>query len=163
MDAASLPDFELTGTGFDARLPDGKHGFQPPTVTLRVRGAPPAVITLAAYGYMAELARQAQLELAFENEIFTELVVPTRLGPFDLGAITASAGRTRRLLVIEEGTRTLGWGAEVLAQAAELETLNLRCARRIAAKDLPVAAASRLESTELPGVSDIVQLAKMMV
>jgi pyruvate/2-oxoglutarate/acetoin dehydrogenase E1 component len=162
MDAASLTDFELTETGLDPQT-NGRNEYKPPTYTLRVRGAPPAVITLAAYGYMAELARQAQLKLAFEYEVFTELVVPTRLAPFDLAAITESAGRTHRLLVIEEGTQTLGWGAEVLAQAAELENLNLRCARRLAAKDLPVAAASRLESEELPGVSDIVQLAKKMV
>jgi len=163
MDTASLPDFELAETGLDSQTANGREGFQAPTLTLQVRGAPPAVITLAAYGYMAELARQAQLKLAFEYEIFSELVIPTRLAPFDLGAITASAGRTRRLLVIEEGTQTLGWGAEVLAQAAESDRLNLRCARRLAAKDQPVAAASRIESEQLPGVSDIVQLAKKMV
>jgi pyruvate/2-oxoglutarate/acetoin dehydrogenase E1 component len=163
MDAASLPDFELTESGLDAGITNAQHGFQPPTYTLKVRGAPPAIITLAAYGYMAELARQAQLKLAFEYEIFTELVIPTRLSPFDLKAITASASRTRRMLVIEEGTLTLGWGAEVLAQAVESEQLNLICARRLAAKDLPIAAASQLESQELPAVSDIVKLVKIMV
>jgi len=163
MDAASLPDFELIEAGFEVQPASGKQVFQPPTFILRVRGAPPPVITLAAYGYMAELARQAQLKLAYEYEIFTDLIIPTRLAPFELGAITASASQTQRLLVIEEGTLALGWGAEVLAQTLELEPRRLKCARRLAAKDLPIAAASQLEAEELPAVADIVQFVKIMV
>ncbi len=163
MDAAALADFELAEWGGEPQAEHGRNAYRPPVYLLMVRGAPPAGITLAAYGYMAELARQAQLKLAFEDEVFAELVVPTRLAPFDLAAIIASAGRTHRLLVIEEGAQTLGWGAEVLARAAELERLTLRSARRLAAKDQPLAAANRLESEQLPGVSDIVQMVKMMV
>jgi acetoin:2,6-dichlorophenolindophenol oxidoreductase subunit beta len=163
MDAASLPDLDLVNLDLASHSSGGSREFLPPTISLRVRGTPAPVITLAAYGYMAELARQAQLALAYEFEIFTELVVPTRLAPFDLQGVIASASRTQRLLVIEEGAQSLGWGSEVLAQAVEHENLHLRCARRLAAKDLPVAAASHLESGELPGVSDIVQLAKKMV
>ena len=42
-----------------------------PTYRLALKGAPAPSLTLTAYGYMAELARQAQLKLAYEHEIFT--------------------------------------------------------------------------------------------
>jgi len=50
-----------------------------PTYRVSIAGAPQAQVTLTAYGYMAELARQAMLKLAYEEELFVELIVPTRL------------------------------------------------------------------------------------
>ena len=127
-----------------------------PTYSLKVRGAPPPSVTLAAYGYMAELARQAALRLAYENEIFVELVVPTQLAPFRIEPILASAGRTGRLLTIEEGNLSLGWGAEVVALAAEALGSHLEAAHRLAAKDIPVPASGPLEAAALPGVDEII-------
>ena len=49
---------------------------------VNIKNAPQAEISLAAYGYMAQLAMQAQLTLAYEHEIFSEIIVPTRLSPF---------------------------------------------------------------------------------
>ena len=91
---------------------------------------------------MAELARQAALVLAYEHEIFVELLVPNQLSPFELGPLLGSVNRTGRLLVIEEGSLRLGWGAEVLAQATEALGPRLECAKRIGAQDLPVPASS---------------------
>ena len=96
-----------------------RQGLSLPTYTLLVQGAPPATLTLAAYGYMAELAKQALLRLAYEHEIFAELVVPTQLSPFNIDPIINSAIHTEALLTIEEGTFSLGWGAEVIARVAE--------------------------------------------
>ncbi len=134
-----------------------------PTYTLTLRQAPPPALTITAYGYMAELARRAALHLAYEDEIFTELVVPTQLSPFDLEALLASVQRTRRLLSLEEGTHTLGWGAEVVARTAEALGTHLGATRRLAARDLPVPASVPLEEATLPGVEDILEAAKMMV
>ncbi len=136
---ASLADFDWQQTG------------EPPTYTLTVRGAPPAQVTVAAYGYMAEEARQAVLELAFEAEIFCELVVPTRLAPPDLEPVFASARRTGSLVTVEEGALTLGWGAEVLAAVKSALGQELRQARRVAAQDSPVPASGPLEAVVLPG------------
>jgi pyruvate/2-oxoglutarate/acetoin dehydrogenase E1 component len=130
-----------------------------PAFRLSVRDAPPAGLTLAAYGYMADLARQAVLRLAYEHEIFAELVVLTKLAPFALQAVIESAQRSQRLLVIEEGGLSLGWGAEVLAQTSEAIGPKLRSARRLAALDLPVPASGPLEQGVLPGVDAILQAA----
>jgi pyruvate/2-oxoglutarate/acetoin dehydrogenase E1 component len=126
---------------------------------LQVRGAPPPTITLAAYGYMAHLAQQAMLELALEHELFCELIVPTRLAPVSAGGIRASASETKHLLVIEEGARTLGWGAEVLAQVVESSGAALNAAARLAALDLPVPASGALEALVLPGIPEIISAA----
>ena len=102
------------------------------------------------------------MKLAYESEIFTELVLPTCLSPFDVAPIAASAERTGRLLTIEEGTRALGWGAEVLAQVNE-RLPGLKNSARVAALDLPVPAAPALEQVVLPQVEDIIAAAKKMV
>ncbi|MDH5506469.1 MAG: alpha-ketoacid dehydrogenase subunit beta [Anaerolineae bacterium] len=137
-----------------------------PTYTLALRDAPPPSLTLAAYGYMAELAREAIIKLAYQHEIFAELVVPTQLAPFDaptLAPLLDSVRRTQRLLAIEEGTLALGWGAEILAGAAEDQGIVLQAARRVAAADLPIPASVPLEAAQLPDVESIVQAAKKMV
>ncbi|HLE52402.1 MAG TPA: transketolase C-terminal domain-containing protein, partial [Anaerolineales bacterium] len=132
-----------------------------PTYTLSLRDAPPPTLTLVAYGYMADLCRQAALLLAYEDEFFTELVIPTQLSPVDMTPILDSARKTHRLLVVEEGSYTLGWGAEILANAAETLGVNLHAARRLACWDLPIPASVPLESAILPGVEDIRKSAKM--
>jgi pyruvate/2-oxoglutarate/acetoin dehydrogenase E1 component len=136
------------------------QGYSPllcPLHRLIVKGAPDPVLTLAAYGYMADLARQAMLKLAYEHEIFTELIIPTDLSTFSLRPTT------QRLLAIEEGTLTLGWGAEIITRAVEELGPRLKIARRVAARDLPVPASGSLENRVLPGVDDIVQTARAAV
>ncbi len=150
------PDFEIAVV--DEAGPAGA-----PTHRLRLRGAPPPTLTLSAYGYMAELARQAARQLAYEFEIFVEIIVPTQLAPFRLEPLLESAARTRRLLVVEEGTRTLGWGAEVVAQAAEALGPQLLAVRRLGAADTPIPASEPLEAAALPGVESLIKTARDMV
>jgi pyruvate/2-oxoglutarate/acetoin dehydrogenase E1 component len=134
-----------------------------PLYHLRVRSAPPPVLTIIAYGYMAELCRQALLRLAYEEEIFAELFIPTQLAPYRLDPVLDSARRTGRLLVVEEGSLTMGWGAEVLACASESLGSTLRSARRVAAANLPIPAAAVLESAVLPDVEGIFMAAKSLL
>lgn len=136
---------------------DAEPGFAAPTYLCRVRGAPPPTLTLTAYGYMAELAQQAQRRLAYEHEVFVELIVPTGLSPCRIHPLLASLERTERLLAVEEGTRNLGWGAEMLARSAEALGARLKRARRLAAHDLPIPASGPLEAHVLPSVENIVQ------
>lgn len=133
------------------------------TFRLTLAGAPPSDLTLAAYGYAAELARQAARQLAYEHEIFVEVITPTQLAPFVLDPVLDSARRTGRLLVFEEGAISLGWGAEVLAQALEKLGPALPAARRLAAMDMPIPASGPLERAVLPEVSDLVAAARALV
>ncbi len=142
---------------------DGERTHQNETFSLTIKGAPQPVITLVAYGHMADLARQAASKLAYEFEIFTELIVPTQLAPFQMDTLLTSVQNTRRLLIAEEGTFTLGWGAEIIARTVEYIGADLLSAKRVAAKDLPIPASGPLEESVLPGVEDIIQQARKMV
>jgi pyruvate/2-oxoglutarate/acetoin dehydrogenase E1 component len=152
-DQSDIADFILTNLPPEAS----------PTYLLAVRGAPTPALTIAAYGYMADLARQAARCLAYEHEIFSEVVIPTQLAPFADGPILESARRTSRLLIVEESSGALGWSAEIAARATEHMVDVLQCVRRLAARDLPVPAAPTLEEIVLPGVADIVRTARIMV
>lgn len=134
-----------------------KVGVQYPVYVLRFTVSPQAHLTIATYGYNFELARAAALKLAYEYEIFSEIVLFSQLSPFELSPLFDSVRRTKHLLTVEEGTLTLGWGAEVVAQAAGLVS-NLKI-RRAAALDLPIANAKTLEDAILPSLEKIFRMA----
>ena len=140
-----------------------KDGFPAPCTTLSLRDAPPPQLTLTAYGYMAHLALEALHSLAYEHEIFAELVIPTRLSPIHLDPLLDSLKRSHRLLAVEEGTGSWGWGAEVVARSAEALGPSLQRARRIAAQGTVIPVAADLEKACLPQVSDIISQAREMV
>jgi pyruvate/2-oxoglutarate/acetoin dehydrogenase E1 component len=120
----------------------------------------PARMTIATYGYNFELARAAATDLMMEYEIFSEIVVFSQLSPFNLGPLISSVERTGKLLTIEEGTLSLGWGAEILAQVAE-KTTKVQ-ARRVAAREFPIANAKSLEESILPSVQQIINTALLL-
>jgi pyruvate/2-oxoglutarate/acetoin dehydrogenase E1 component len=118
--------------------------------------------TLATYGYNFELARAALLELLYEQEIFGEIILFTRLSPFDMAPLEASLRQTRRLMTVEEGGLSLGWGAEIAARAVEMGLEGLKV-RRVAALDLPIANSRRLEEAILPSQETIKQAALELI
>jgi pyruvate/2-oxoglutarate/acetoin dehydrogenase E1 component len=134
-----------------------------PAVKLALRDAPPPSVTVATYGYMADLCRQAALRLAYEDEIFIDLVVFSQLLPVNLHPIFASLQISHCLLVVEEGTRTSGWGAELLASCLEEFGDYLQQASRVASLDAPIPVSKQLEKDFLPGVDDIINAVKKMV
>jgi pyruvate/2-oxoglutarate/acetoin dehydrogenase E1 component len=125
--------------------------------TFSLRPTHDALLTIACYGYNFELVRAAALKLLMENEIFSEIVLFSQLSPFELKPIFDSLERTRKLVTVEEGSLSLGWGAEVAAQSAErMDGFRIR---RVAALDLPVANSKSLEEKILPSVEEIVRIA----
>lgn len=145
------------------KIEDQCAGEFRPFYRVSISGAQEAVLTLTAYGYMAHIAMQAQQYLAYEDEIFTELLVPTQLSPFELTPLFTSVQKTGKLLTIEEGGYTMGWGAEILARVSTSLKQGLVSADRVAASDHPVPASRLLENATLPGVTDIVTMVKRMV
>lgn len=143
----------------------GQDGYAS-TVTVRVTGAPTPRLTIAAYGDMAERAAEALVRMAYEHELFAELVVLEQLDP--LGpeggpptALTDSLRRTTRLLTVEEGTHTHGWGAEVVARCVENSGGSIDVTR-VAAADSPIPAAKALEVEVLPDIEAIVVAAQKL-
>lgn len=134
-----------------------------PVRELTVKGAPAPVCTIYAYGYMSELCAQAMVKLAYEEEIFCRLVVPTLLSTFEISYVVESVKETRNLVIVEEGTKTLGWGAEVAALVAEELGSNPVNITRIGAQQTPIPAAPTLEKVTLPQVEDIMSAVRRQV
>ncbi len=136
-----------------------------PVFTLRVPNIESSSITIATYGYNFDLALAAAHELMYEHEIFSEIVVLSQLSPFPsvsssaspLHPLFTSVERTGRLLTVEEGTLTLGWGAEIAARSSK-QACDLKI-RRVAALDLPVANSKPLEDAILPSPESILRAA----
>ena len=160
LDQDGLKDLEV-----ESAFVDGSYAS---SHLLRLKAAPSPSITLSAYGYMAELAREALERLAYEQEIFCELVVHSQLAPFPKNGevddlLHQSLTSTGRLLTIEEGGYSLGWGAEIASRASEQLGAEMKALRRVAAADQPIPASIELEAEALPSVDDIVAAAQKMV
>ena len=127
-----------------------------PVVSVRVAGAPSAVVTIATYGHTANLVLEAVWRLAIEQEVFAEVIIPTCLSPLDPAPILSSVQRTGRLLTVEEGAVSLGWGSEVVSRVVESKPNGCHLvARRLGAWDLPIPSSRPLEDAVLPSVQDI--------
>ena len=86
----------------------------------------------------------------------------TGLAPFELAPLLDSTHRTGRLLVLEEGSLSAGWGAEIGARCVEALGPRLRRLKRLAAADLPVPASGPLEQAVLPDLERILRAAQSL-
>lgn len=140
-----------------------EDSFDCPFHKLSLRSSPPSQLSLAAYGYMAHLAMTAIKRLAYDYEIFCDLLVPTCLAPFHLAPLFESVRQTGRLLTVEEGSLSLGWGAEVITRTAETLGDRLKISGRVAAQGVVVPAAPDLETECLPDEEDVIRKVLEMV
>ena len=80
------------------------------------------------------------------------------LSPLDLSEIAPSVARTGRLIVLHEGRRTHGFGAEIVARITEGSKRPFKAPPlRIAALDLPVPFAHELEGAFRPSKDAVIQ------
>ncbi len=113
--------------------------------------------TFVTYGEMTYLAGEACDYFATEYEKNFELFDLRALAPLKLDAIEASLARTGRLIVLHEGRRTHGFGAELVARLTEQHFSSLKSPPlRIAALDLPVPFAPELENAFRPTQEKII-------
>jgi len=143
---------------FATRTTDERY----PTLTLSLNSFAEPDLTLTTYGGMLPVAMEASLELAMEHEIFAEIVAPSLLSPLPAEALLGALGRSRRLIVAEEGTLTAGWGAEVVARLMDRANFHFASAR-VAAKDGIIPTSRPLEEGVLPQPRDIVAAALKLV
>jgi pyruvate/2-oxoglutarate/acetoin dehydrogenase E1 component len=73
----------------------------------------------------------------------------------DTATVLWSLERTNRLVVVEEGPRTGGWAAEILATAAEEGLGDVDAIRRLTTADHPIPYSPPLEDAFLPGAEAI--------
>ncbi len=147
----------LYGQRMPSAMPDGfvcEYSDETlPSVRIRPEGVPD--ITIVCYGEMLREVEEAILVLFDEHELICEVICPTQLSPLNVSAIESSCRQSKRLLVVEEGTDTFGFGSEVAATVAErIPGISIR---RLAAPAIPVPACATLEQELLPNRRSIVQ------
>ena len=113
--------------------------------------------TVVTYGEMVLHCDEACAYFAEEYETTFDLFDLRALSPLRLDAIQESVARTGRLVVVHEGRRTHGFGAELVARLTEANFAALKAAPlRVAALDLPVPFAPELEKVYRPDRDKIV-------
>lgn len=133
-----------------------KPGAEWPTVRLSCAPDETPDVTVIAYGYAASLAAEAAIDLFMQEELLVDVLVPSCLRPVPIEDMLPSILRSRRVVVVEEGHLTGGWGAEVSSLIHECAFHSLLMPTiRVAAKNLPIPSARTLEERVLPSVADV--------
>jgi len=119
-------------------------------------------VTLVAHSRMTGYALNAAGELAKQG-IDAEVIDPRTIKPLDENMILASVAKTNRAVIIEEGWRFAGIGAEISARIMEkgFDDLDAPVAR-VTGKDVPMPYAANLETLALPSVAEIVEAARVV-
>jgi acetoin:2,6-dichlorophenolindophenol oxidoreductase subunit beta len=91
-----------------------------------------------------------------ERGIDAEVIDLRTLRPMDTELVLESVSKTSRLVVVEEGPRTGGWAAEVMARISEQALDRLEDVWRITTADTPIPYSPTLEDAFLPSPTTIV-------
>ena len=120
-------------------------------------------VTIVAWLLMAHFAMQAAEVLAADG-IDAEVIDLRSLVPMDFEAIRESVQKTGHLVIVEEGPRRGGIGAEIAARAAEeLAEDMLAPVCRVAAPDIPPPFSPPMERFYRPDAARIAEAARRTV
>lgn len=117
-------------------------------------------ITFLSYGAMMRPTLEAAEDLAERDGVSVEVVDLLTLSPMDTETIANSVAKTGRGVVIHEGPRTCGIGAEVVARIVEKSLMHLEAPiRRLTGYDIQFPYFAR-ERAYLPSAERIAQAAR---
>lgn len=121
-------------------------------------------VTIVASGIMVHKSLDAATQLESEG-IDAEVIDLRSLRPLDIPAIAASVKKTHKLLIVYEGVKTLGIGAEVSAAIAESDAFDFLDApiMRLGGAEVPLPYNPELEKAAVPQVPDIVTMVRRLV
>jgi pyruvate dehydrogenase E1 component beta subunit len=120
-------------------------------------------VTLITYSKMLQTSMRAVKQLEGEG-IDVEVIDLRTLRPLDMDPVYESFQRTNRAVIVEEGWRTFGIGAEVSARLQE-ECFDYFDApiQRVAQKEVPLPYSAELEKLAIPQVPDVVKAVKKVM
>ncbi len=120
-------------------------------------------LTLVAWSYMVHPALAAAETLSAEG-ISAEVIDLRTLAPLDAATLAASAMKTGRVLIVEEGSATGGCSGEIAFRISERAGEYLeKPVRRLAAPDSPIPASRALEAAMIPTAAAIAKAARQLI
>jgi 2-oxoisovalerate dehydrogenase E1 component len=119
-------------------------------------------VTVLATMAMVPRAEQAAVQLERDG-ISVEVIDPRTLWPLDEAAILDSVRKTNRLMIVHEGWKRGGWGAEISALVTEkaFDWLDAPVAR-LGAPDVPMPFNDALERSVIPSAEKIAAAVRAM-
>ena len=117
-------------------------------------------ITLVTYSKMLEISTKAA-DVLSKDGIDVEIVDLRTLRPLDMEPVLESFKKTNRAVIVEEGWKSYGVGAEVMSRIYE-EAFDYVDApiKRVAQTEVPLPYNRTLEQMALPQVEDVVKAVK---
>jgi pyruvate dehydrogenase E1 component beta subunit len=114
-------------------------------------------VTIVTYSKMLEISMKAA-DLLAQDGIEAEIVDLRTLRPLDMEPVIESFKKTNRAVVVEEGWKSFGVGAEVAARIYEQAFDYVDAPiQRVAQKEVPLPYNRTLEQLALPQVEDVVK------
>lgn len=146
--------------GMKGEVPEGEHLVPFGVANITRPGKDVTIISYSKCVYDSMRAAEA-----LENEgIDAEVIDLRTLNPLDLNTCVESVKKTGKAIMVYEGWRTGGAGAEIAAQIYEAAFDHLDAPiERVATKDVPMPYNARLERAALPSPADIVKVAERLV
>jgi len=141
-------------------VPEGEHLVPLGKANVLRVGQDVTIVTYSKCVYDALAAADA-----LENEgIDAEVIDLRTLNPLDIATVIESVKKSGKAIVVYEGWRTGGAGAEIAAQIYEAAFDHLDApVERVATLDTPMPYNARLERAALPSAADIVKVAEQLV
>ena len=146
-------DYSEVKSGEQPDVPDEAYEIPLGKAEIRQQGRD---VTLVAWAPATVDVTRALPALS-KAGISVEFIDPRSLKPLDVDTLGASARKTRRLLVVEHGHYTAGFGAHVLAEVVQ-EVPGIK-ARRLAFPDVPGPGSAVMMSWLRPDAPKIVDAA----
>jgi pyruvate dehydrogenase E1 component beta subunit len=117
-------------------------------------------VTIVTYSKMLEISTKAADQL-MQDGIEAEIVDLRSLRPLDMEPVLESFKKTNRAVIVEEGWRSYGVGAEVASRIYE-EAFDYvdTPIQRVAQKEVPLPYNRTLEQLALPQVEDVIRAVK---
>ena len=114
-------------------------------------------VTIVAYSRMVQVALTAAEELAMDG-IQAEVVDLRSLRPLDTDTVVESVMKTNRAVVVEEGWRTGGFGAEIVStiMTDAFDYLDAPV-QRVAGEEIPMPYNRDMEQAAMPSPAKVVQ------
>ncbi len=140
--------------GMKGDIPDEEYSIPLGVADVKREGSD---VTVISYSRMVQVALKAAVRLE-EEGIDAEVVDLRSLRPMDTDTIINSVKKTSRAVVVEEGWKAMGIGAEVSARIMEnaLEYLDAPV-QRVASADIPMPYSRPLELATLPNEDRIIE------
>jgi pyruvate dehydrogenase E1 component beta subunit len=120
-------------------------------------------VTIVTYSKMLQITAKAAQQLAAEG-IEAEVIDLRTLRPLDMEPVYESFKKTNRAVIVEEGWRSYGVGAEVAARLYE-ECFDYLDApiQRVAQKEVPLPYSAELEKSAIPNPNDVIKAVKAVL